>query len=89
MYFRASEEHARRLFLHKIRNLAGPSCSGWHRASMGHGTELRVPFLDLALVELAMRLPRSVKLRDGQEKWILRHAFADICRTTSGSGRRT
>jgi asparagine synthetase B (glutamine-hydrolysing) len=26
---------------------------------MGHGTELRVPFLDLSLVELAMRLQVS------------------------------
>jgi asparagine synthase (glutamine-hydrolysing) len=40
--------------------------------------ESRVPFLDLALVRLAMRLPIELKLRDGQDKWILRHAFADI-----------
>ncbi len=78
MYFQASEEHARRLFLHKIRNLCRTELQRLDRASMGHGVELRVPFLDLALVELAMRLPRSVKLRDGQEKWILRHAFADV-----------
>ena len=45
---------------------------------MGHGTELRVPFLDLSLVELAMRLPRAFKQRDGQDKWILREAFADV-----------
>jgi asparagine synthase (glutamine-hydrolysing) len=25
-----------------------------------------------------MRLPIDLKLRDGQEKWILRHAFADV-----------
>jgi asparagine synthase (glutamine-hydrolysing) len=25
-----------------------------------------------------MRLPIGLKLRDGQDKWILRHAFADI-----------
>jgi len=46
--------------------------------SMGQGVETRVPFLDLDLVRLAMRLPIELKLRDGQEKWILRHAFADI-----------
>jgi asparagine synthase (glutamine-hydrolysing) len=45
---------------------------------MGQGVEARVPFLDLALVRLAMRLPIELKLRDGQEKWILRHAFADV-----------
>jgi asparagine synthase (glutamine-hydrolysing) len=78
MYFRASEEQARRLFLHKIRNLARTELQRLDRASMGHGVELRVPFLDLSLVELAMRLPRAFKLRDGQEKWILRHAFAGL-----------
>jgi asparagine synthase (glutamine-hydrolysing) len=78
MYFQASEDQARRLFLHKIRNLCRTELQRLDRASMGHGTELRVPFLDLALVELAMRLPRGFKQRHGQDKWILRHAFADF-----------
>jgi asparagine synthase (glutamine-hydrolysing) len=78
MYFQASEDQARRLFLHKIRNLCRTELQRLDRASMGHGTELRVPFLDLALVELAMRLPREFKQRHGQDKWILRHAFADF-----------
>ncbi len=78
MYFRASPEQARRLFLHKIRNLCRTELQRLDRASMGHGTELRVPFLDLSLVELAMRVPRAFKQRDGQDKWILREAFADL-----------
>jgi asparagine synthase (glutamine-hydrolysing) len=45
---------------------------------MGQGVEARVPFLDLSLVELAMRLPIDVKVREGQEKWIVRKAFADM-----------
>jgi asparagine synthase (glutamine-hydrolysing) len=45
---------------------------------MGQGVETRVPFLDLALVRLAMQLPIELKLRDGHDKWILRHAFADV-----------
>jgi asparagine synthase (glutamine-hydrolysing) len=45
---------------------------------MGHGVEARVPYLDPALVELAMRLPVELKIRDGQEKWIMRQAFADM-----------
>lgn len=45
---------------------------------MGHGVEVRVPFLDLAVVRLALRLPIDLKVRDGHEKWILRHAFADV-----------
>ena len=67
-----------RLFQHKIRNLCRTELQRLDRASMGHGTELRVPFLDLSLVELAMRLPREFKQRDGQDKWILREAFADL-----------
>jgi asparagine synthase (glutamine-hydrolysing) len=78
MYFQAGQDQARQLFLHKIRNLCRTELQRLDRASMGHGTELRVPFLDLALVELAMRLPRDFKQRYGQDKWILRHAFADF-----------
>ena len=45
---------------------------------MAATVEARVPFLDPALIEVAMRLPMSLKVRDGQEKWILREAFADL-----------
>jgi asparagine synthase (glutamine-hydrolysing) len=78
MYHRASPDQARRLFLHKIRNLARTELQRVDRTSMGHGVEARVPFLDPALVELALALPMDLKVRDGQEKWILREAFADL-----------
>ncbi|MFC0006441.1 asparagine synthetase B family protein [Micromonospora siamensis] len=78
MYHQVGPEHSRRLFLHKIRNLCRTELQRIDRASMGHGVEARVPFLDLSVVELAMRLPVDLKLRDGQEKWILRQAFADV-----------
>ena len=78
MYQRAGPDQARRLFLHKIRNLARTELQRVDRTSMGHGVEARVPFLDPALVELALRLPMDLKVRDGQEKWILREAFADL-----------
>ncbi len=67
-----------RLFQHKLHNLGRTELQRVDRTSMGQGVEVRVPFLDLALVRLAMRLPIELKLRDGQDKWILRHAFADI-----------
>jgi asparagine synthase (glutamine-hydrolysing) len=78
MYHRTSPAQARRLFLHKIANLGRTELQRVDRTSMGHGVEARVPFLDLALVELAMRLPMDLKVRGGQEKWILREAFADL-----------
>jgi asparagine synthase (glutamine-hydrolysing) len=42
------------------------------RVSMRSSTELREPFLDHRLVELAMRQPPDRKLRGGQSKWLLR-----------------
>ncbi|QKW14905.1 asparagine synthetase B [Verrucosispora sp. NA02020] len=78
MYHEVGPAASRRLFLHKIRNLCRTELQRVDRTSMGFGVEARVPFLDLALVELAMRLPLDLKMRDGQEKWIVRRAFADL-----------
>ncbi|MFC3502252.1 asparagine synthetase B family protein [Micromonospora krabiensis] len=78
MYHEVGPAASRRLFLHKISNLGRTELQRVDRTSMGHGVETRVPFLDLSVVELAMRLALSLKMRDGQEKWILRRAFADV-----------
>ena len=78
MYHRIGARQTQRLFLHKIRNLGRTELQRVDRTSMGNGVEARVPFLDLSLVELAMRLPMELKMRDGQEKWILREAFASM-----------
>jgi len=50
------------------------------RSASAHGLVALVPFLDLDVVEYAMRIPASFKLhRNGAvtEKWILRQALAD------------
>jgi asparagine synthase (glutamine-hydrolysing) len=78
MYRQPEPALRQRLFQHKLHNLGRTELQRVDRTSMGQGVESRVPFLDLALVRLAMRLPIELKLRDGQDKWILRHAFADI-----------
>lgn len=46
------------------------------RAAMGVGLETRLPFLDHRVVEFAWRLPMSVKLWHGQQKWILRRILS-------------
>jgi asparagine synthase (glutamine-hydrolysing) len=53
------------------------------RMTMAHSLEARVPFLDPEVVAVAMQIPAELKLRRGPdgrpvEKWILRHAFADL-----------
>ena len=42
------------------------------RISMRSSTELREPFLDHRLVELALRQPARRKIADGKSKWLLR-----------------
>ncbi len=48
------------------------------KMSMAWGLELRVPYLDYRLVELAFRIPFSLKLNAQGSKQILRRAFADL-----------
>lgn len=45
------------------------------RASMAVSLEVRTPFLDPRLVEWAVRLPVSFKVRDGVAKWLLRRVL--------------
>jgi asparagine synthase (glutamine-hydrolysing) len=42
------------------------------RAAMASSLETRVPLLDHRVVEFALRLPLSYKVRQGQGKWLLR-----------------
>jgi asparagine synthase (glutamine-hydrolysing) len=42
------------------------------KATMAWGLEARVPLLDHRLVDLALNLPRHLKVADGRGKWILR-----------------
>ena len=42
------------------------------RAAMGISLETRTPFLDPDVIGLAARLPMTMKIREGQGKWVLR-----------------
>ena len=48
------------------------------RISMMHSTELREPFLDYRLVELAFAQPVAVKIHEGQSKWLLRQLVKEM-----------
>jgi asparagine synthase (glutamine-hydrolysing) len=48
------------------------------RAAMRASTELREPFLDHRVVELAFRQPPDRKVRNGTRKWLLRQAVREL-----------
>ena len=64
-----------------IGNLHNINLQRADRMGMHFSLELRVPFLDVAMVDLAMKIPPKLKIRqienseDKIEKWILRKAF--------------
>jgi asparagine synthase (glutamine-hydrolysing) len=48
------------------------------KATMAHGVEERLPILDRELVGLAFRIPSSLKIRGGVEKYIWRRVASDL-----------
>ena len=48
------------------------------RAAMMASLESRAVFLDPDLVEFCRRLPNRFKFRNGERKWLLRRAFAEL-----------
>ena len=48
------------------------------RISMAYSTELREPFLDYRLVELAFAQPEDFKIRNGQGKYLLRELLSKL-----------
>lgn len=48
------------------------------RSSMYYGLECRCPFLDRDVVEYALTLDHSLKIRNGERKWILKRLLEDF-----------
>ena len=67
----------------RIKNLHNINLQRADRMGMYFSLELRVPFLDVAMIDLSMKTPPELKIRESEkegdriEKWILRTAFED------------
>ena len=46
--------------------------------SMATSLETRAPFLDVDVMELAFSMPGSLKIRNGERKWILKRAMRGV-----------
>ncbi|MEO8317451.1 MAG: asparagine synthase (glutamine-hydrolyzing) [Bradyrhizobium sp.] len=66
---------ARLIYSDTISYLVGDILVKLDRATMAASLEGRSPFLDHRLIEFAWRLPTSLRIHDGQGKWLLRQVL--------------
>jgi asparagine synthase (glutamine-hydrolysing) len=63
-----------------VKSLLESQVLGWSgdRMDMAHSLETRPAFLDHHLADTATRVPPSLRVRDGVEKWILRESMRGL-----------
>jgi asparagine synthase (glutamine-hydrolysing) len=80
LYFRnaPSTEDFQKETIERVQKLFTADLLRADKSTMAHGLEARVPFLDKAFLDVAMRIKgeeKQPKTYDGKEKYILRKAF--------------
>jgi len=77
-YFSNSLNYVDQVYYYYIKTfLPGQILTKTDRMSMAHGLEVRVPFLDHRLAEIASKIPYNYKMR-GTTKYILRKTVKDL-----------
>lgn len=66
------------LYTDLVDSLPGDMLTKVDWMSMQHALEVRVPFLDYRVVELAFRIPGDLKIFRGITKYILKETFRDV-----------
>jgi len=79
---------SRAMYLDQRLYMAGGVLTKVDRASMAHSVEVRSPFLDYRLVELAADIPASMKVRGQRNKIVLRRAVADWLPAAVAQGKK-
>jgi len=75
----ANVRDSRRLQVQEVESTMLPPLLRYEdKNSMAFAIETRLPFLDYRLVEYAVGLAPSLKVRDGWTKWALRQAMNDV-----------
>jgi asparagine synthase (glutamine-hydrolysing) len=78
----------RMIYQHCRFYLADQTLVATDRSTMAAGLEVRAPFLDPALVELACRIPTRFKLRAGVTKYLLKRTIDDLLPSTIVNRRK-
>jgi asparagine synthase (glutamine-hydrolysing) len=63
----------RMMYCDAVSYLPGDILCKVDRAAMAHSLEVRIPFLDHRVADVAARIPISMKVRNGKDKYILKH----------------
>lgn len=74
-----SQDYLRQIFYYELKSRLGEMLlMRVDKMTMATSIEARVPFLDHRIVEFAMRVPQSLKIKNGINKYILKKASEGI-----------
>lgn len=68
----AADERSTLMLLDSLSYLPDDILTKVDRASMANSLESRIPLLDHRVIEFALQMPMSLKVKNGQTKWCLR-----------------